>query len=201
MAIIGKREGWRLSPFLLVFLAFDALFQRPSSSRSAVSPFNTEATIWLPVSDLPRARGRVAAARGLWGRDFPEACIWHYMFRVEKRSAQFFCAYPFAGASDLKRLPFACRSILLSLLSSGFCGKNTFYNLSFVQFHRKCYKIGPGILPTPYKDWTGLAVQVPVHDYKHSKGTLLVTMLPELHLYLILYVPHYKTIHIWPQHN
>ena len=41
---------------------------------------------------------------------------------------------------------------------------------------------------------TGFAVQVPVHDYKHSKGTLLVTMLPELHLYLIFYVPHYKTI-------
>ena len=48
---------------------------------------------------------------------------------------------------------------------------------------------------------TGLGVQVTVHDYKHSKGTLLVTMLPELHLYLILYAPHYKTIHIWPQHN
>ena len=47
----------------------------------------------------------------------------------------------------------------------------------------------------------GLGVQVPVHDYKHSKGTLVVTMLPELHLYLILYVPHYKTIHILPQHN
>ena len=27
-------------------------------------------------------------------------------FRAEKRSAQFFCAYPFAGASELKRLPF-----------------------------------------------------------------------------------------------
>ena len=37
---------------------------------------------------------------------------------------------------------------------------------------------------------TGLGVQVPVHDYKHSKRTLLVTMLPELHLYLILNVPH-----------
>ena len=48
---------------------------------------------------------------------------------------------------------------------------------------------------------TGLAVQVPVHDYKHSKGTLLVTMIPELQLYLILFVPHYKTINIWPQHN
>ena len=39
MTIIGKREGWRLSPFLLVFFAFDALYQRLSSSRSAVSPF------------------------------------------------------------------------------------------------------------------------------------------------------------------
>ena len=62
MIIIGKREGWRLSPFSLVFLAFDALYQRLSSSRSAVSPFKTEAKIWLPVSDQPRARGRVAAA-------------------------------------------------------------------------------------------------------------------------------------------
>ena len=41
---------------------------------------------------------------------------------------------------------------------------------------------------------TGLGVQIPVHDYKHSKGKLLVTMLPELHLHLIFYVPHYKTI-------
>ena len=55
MAIIGKREGWRLSPFLLVFLAFDAIYQRLSSSRSAVSPFKPEAKIWLPVSDQPRA--------------------------------------------------------------------------------------------------------------------------------------------------
>ena len=47
----------------------------------------------------------------------------------------------------------------------------------------------------------GLGVQVPVHDYKPRKGTLVLTMLPELHLYLILYVPHYKTIHIWPHHN
>ena len=31
---------------------------------------------------------------------------------------------------------------------------------------------------------TGLAVQVPVHDYKHSKGTLLVTTLPEFHFNL-----------------
>ena len=28
------------------------------------------------------------------------------IFRAEKRSAQFFCAYPFAGASELKALPF-----------------------------------------------------------------------------------------------
>ena len=81
-----------------------------------------------------------------------------------------------------------CHSILLSLLSSGFCGKNTFYHLRFVQFHL----IWPDILPTPCtdknKNWTwGTGF---VHDYKHSKGTLLVTMLPELHLYLILYVPH-----------
>ena len=34
-----------------VFLAFDALYQRLSSSRSAVSPFKPEAKIWLPVSD------------------------------------------------------------------------------------------------------------------------------------------------------
>ena len=43
MTITGKREGWRLSTFSLVFLAFDALYQRLSSSRSAVSPFKPEA--------------------------------------------------------------------------------------------------------------------------------------------------------------
>ena len=48
---IGKREGWGLSPLLLVFVAFNALYQRLSSSRSAVSPFKPEAKIWLPVSD------------------------------------------------------------------------------------------------------------------------------------------------------
>ena len=73
------------------------------------------------------------------------------IFRAEKRSAQFSCAYPFAGASELETLP-------LALLSSGFCGKNTIYHLRFDQFHRKCYKIVPGILPTPCKDknenWT-----------------------------------------------
>ena len=62
MAIIGKREGWRLSPFSLVFLAFDALSQRLSSSRSVVFPFKPGARSWLPLSDYPRARGRVAAA-------------------------------------------------------------------------------------------------------------------------------------------
>ena len=76
------------------------------------------------------------------------------VFRAEKRSAQFFCAYPFAGASKLKTLPFDS----VVLLSSGFCGKNTFYHLRFVQFHQICYKIGPGILPTPCNDknenWT-----------------------------------------------
>ena len=66
MTITGKREGWRLSPFSLVFLAFDNLFdalhQRLSSSQSAVSPFKPEAGSLLPVSDQPRARGRVATA-------------------------------------------------------------------------------------------------------------------------------------------
>ena len=51
MAIIGKREGWRSSLFSLVFLAFDALSQRLSSSWSAVSLFKLEARSWLPVSD------------------------------------------------------------------------------------------------------------------------------------------------------
>ena len=49
---------------------------------------------------------------------------------------------------------------------------------------------------------TGLVVQLPVHDYKkQQKDTSGNYMLPELHFYVILYVSHYKTIHIWPQHN
>ena len=105
--------------------------------------------------------------------DYSQICtVWDIGdFRAEKRSAQFVCAYPFADASKLKTLPFDS----VVLLSSGFCAKNTFYHLRFVQFHQICYKIGPCILPTPCKDRNenGLAVQVPVHDYKHSKGTLL----------------------------
>ena len=45
MAIIGKREGWRLLPFLLVFLAFDALYQRLSSLGQQYPPLN-----WKPRS-------------------------------------------------------------------------------------------------------------------------------------------------------
>ena len=59
MTITGKREGWRLSPFTLVFLAFDAIYQRLSSSRSAVSPFKPEAGSLLPV----RREGSTSAFR------------------------------------------------------------------------------------------------------------------------------------------
>ena len=38
------------------------LSNRMSSSRSGVSPFKPEARCWLPVSDKPTARRRVAAA-------------------------------------------------------------------------------------------------------------------------------------------
>ena len=73
-------------------------------------------------------------------------------FWAEKRSAQFYCAYPFAGPSELKMLPFDS----VVLLSSGFCGKNTLYHLHFDLFYRICYKIGPVILPTSCKNenWT-----------------------------------------------
>ena len=45
----GRDGGCHL--FYLFSWHFDALSQRLSSSRSAVSPFKPEAKIWLPVSD------------------------------------------------------------------------------------------------------------------------------------------------------
>ena len=68
--------------------------------------------------------------------------------------------------------------------------KNTFYHLRFVNLIENAIKSDRAFdqhrVRTRAK--TGLAVQVPdpVHDYNHSKGTLLVTMLPEPHLYLIV---------------
>ena len=63
MAIIGKQEGLKLSPFALFSWPL-MLFSRSrlSSSRSAVSAYKPEARSWDPVSDLSRARGRVAVA-------------------------------------------------------------------------------------------------------------------------------------------
>ena len=43
--------GMEVVAFFTLFLAFDALYQRLSSSRSAVSPFKPEAGSLLPVSD------------------------------------------------------------------------------------------------------------------------------------------------------
>ena len=43
--------GMEVVTLSLVFLAFDALYQRLSSIRSAVSPFKPEAGSLLPVSD------------------------------------------------------------------------------------------------------------------------------------------------------
>ena len=115
---------------------------------------------WKGCNLVPRARARfrpAVATRPFLGADQKERSLWE---------------------RDWK----GCRSILLSLLSNGFCGKNAFFEYA-IKSDRAFYQHR---VRTRTK--TGLGVQVPVHDYKHSKGTLLVTMLPELHLYLILSV-------------
>ena len=78
-----------------------------------------------PANLVPRARARLGQRRprvhGFWDNQQPEA------FRAEKRSAQFVCAYPFAGqvirerAKELKLSTYTVRTSLYRY------GKNIFY--------------------------------------------------------------------------
>ena len=65
-----------------------------------------------------------------------------------------------------------------------FMVQKTFYHLRFVQFHRIYYNVRLGILPTPCKVKNENCMDLRYRD----TGTLLVTMLPELHLYVMLSV-------------